>query len=152
VVVLVAAAIVITIVGWPADRRRRRGRPCEGVEAVRAQTDALAGNRADQRLRVRILHAARALRRWRWANDAARVTNNDMWGDRAGIGLVAALIVAGLLVVLVRAVADIGRPRARAPRRRGQGGDEHRPHLAAAGHGAGPRADRLRGRRPQTAT
>jgi hypothetical protein len=35
------------------------------------------------------------------------VTNNDMWGIALAIGLVAALIVAGLLAVLVRTVADI---------------------------------------------
>jgi hypothetical protein len=37
------------------------------------------------------------------------ITNNGMWGVALIIGLVAALIVAGLLVVLVRAVADIDR-------------------------------------------
>ena len=35
------------------------------------------------------------------------VTNNGMWGIALIIGLVAALIVAGLLVVLVRSVRDI---------------------------------------------
>jgi hypothetical protein len=35
------------------------------------------------------------------------VTNNDMWGIALAIGLVAALIVAGLLFVLARTVADI---------------------------------------------
>jgi predicted permease len=35
------------------------------------------------------------------------VTNNDMWTIALVIGLVAALIVAGLLYVLVRTVADI---------------------------------------------
>jgi hypothetical protein len=35
------------------------------------------------------------------------VTNNDMWTIALGIGLVAALIVAALLIVLVRTVADI---------------------------------------------
>jgi predicted permease len=35
------------------------------------------------------------------------VTNNDMWTIALVIGLVAALIVAGLLFVLVRTVADI---------------------------------------------
>jgi hypothetical protein len=37
------------------------------------------------------------------------VTNNDMWTIALVIGLVAALIVAGLLIVLVRAVTDIDR-------------------------------------------
>jgi len=35
------------------------------------------------------------------------ITNNGMWGVALIIGLLAALIVAGLLVVLVRAVTDI---------------------------------------------
>ena len=35
------------------------------------------------------------------------LTNNDMWTIALVIGLLAALIVAGLLVVLVRTVADI---------------------------------------------
>jgi hypothetical protein len=35
------------------------------------------------------------------------ITNNDTWGVALIIGLLAALIVAGLLVVLVRAVTDI---------------------------------------------
>jgi hypothetical protein len=35
------------------------------------------------------------------------VTNNDMWTIALVIGLVAALIVAGLLIVLVRAVQSI---------------------------------------------
>jgi hypothetical protein len=37
------------------------------------------------------------------------VTNNDMWTIALVIGLVAALIVAGLLIVLVRAVTGIDR-------------------------------------------
>ena len=35
------------------------------------------------------------------------ITNNGMWGVALVIGLVAALIVAGLLIFLVRAVTDI---------------------------------------------
>jgi hypothetical protein len=35
------------------------------------------------------------------------ITNNGMWGVALVIGLVAALIVAGLLVVLVRSVTEI---------------------------------------------
>jgi hypothetical protein len=35
------------------------------------------------------------------------ITNNDLWGVALVIGLVAALIVAGLLVVLVRSVTEI---------------------------------------------
>jgi ABC-type xylose transport system permease subunit len=35
------------------------------------------------------------------------ITNNGMWGVALIIGLLAALVVAGLLLVLVRAVAEI---------------------------------------------
>jgi predicted permease len=35
------------------------------------------------------------------------ITNNGMWGVALVIGLVAALVVAGLLLVLVRTVTDI---------------------------------------------
>jgi hypothetical protein len=38
---------------------------------------------------------------------ALAITNNGMWGVALVIGLVAALIVAGLLVVLVRSVTEI---------------------------------------------
>jgi predicted permease len=37
------------------------------------------------------------------------ITNNGMWGVALVVGLVAALLVAGLLLVLVRAVADVDR-------------------------------------------
>jgi predicted permease len=37
------------------------------------------------------------------------VSNNDMWTIALVVGLVAALVVAGLLAVLVRTVADIDR-------------------------------------------
>ena len=37
------------------------------------------------------------------------ITNNGMWGVALVIGLVAALIVAGLLAVLVRSVTEIDR-------------------------------------------
>ena len=63
VVVLVAAAIVITIV-MLAQRIAGQGRGAvEGVEVVRAQTDALSGIGRINDSGVRILHAARALRK-----------------------------------------------------------------------------------------
>jgi hypothetical protein len=37
----------------------------------------------------------------------AALTNHDVWGIALIIGLVAALIVAGLLIVLIRSVTDI---------------------------------------------
>ncbi len=39
----------------------------------------------------------------------AALTNHDVWGIALIIGLVAALIVAGLLIVLIRSVTDIDR-------------------------------------------
>ena len=63
VVVLVAAAIVITIVAL-AQRIAKQARvSVEGVEVVRAQTDALEGIGRINDSGVRILHAARALRK-----------------------------------------------------------------------------------------
>ncbi len=43
----------------------------------------------------------------------AELTNHDVWGIALVIGLVAALIVAGLLVVLIRSVIDIDRSAAK---------------------------------------
>ena len=64
VVILVAAAIVITIVRAGAPDRRSRPRPpCGAVEVVREQTDALDGIAQINDSGVRILHSARALRK-----------------------------------------------------------------------------------------
>jgi hypothetical protein len=63
VVVLVAAAIVITIVMLARRIAAQASGAVEGVEAVRAQTDALAGIGQINDSGVRILHAARALRK-----------------------------------------------------------------------------------------
>jgi hypothetical protein len=63
VVVLVAAAIVIAIVRLAA-RIAAQARTAEGaVEVVRAQTDGLDGVARINDSGVRILHAARALRK-----------------------------------------------------------------------------------------
>jgi hypothetical protein len=63
VVVIVAAAIVITIVVL-ANRIATQARGAvEGVERVRAQTDALSGVGRINNSGVRILHSARALRK-----------------------------------------------------------------------------------------
>jgi hypothetical protein len=63
VVVLVAAAIVITIVVL-ADRIAKQARTAvAGVEKVEQQTDALSGIARINDSGVRILHAARALRK-----------------------------------------------------------------------------------------
>jgi hypothetical protein len=63
VVVLVAAAIVITIVALANRIAGQASGAVEGVEVVRAQTDALDGNSRINDSGVRILHAARALRK-----------------------------------------------------------------------------------------
>ena len=63
VVVLVAAAIVITIVTLAQRIAGQARTSVEGVEVVRAQTDALEGIARINDSGVRILHAARALRK-----------------------------------------------------------------------------------------
>ena len=63
VVVLVAAAIVITIVALARRIAAQARTSVQGVEAVRAQTDALEGIGRINDSGVRILHSARALRK-----------------------------------------------------------------------------------------
>jgi uncharacterized membrane protein len=63
VVILVAAAIVITIVALAMRIAKQARTALEGVEVVRAQTDALAGIGRINDSGIRILHAARALRK-----------------------------------------------------------------------------------------
>jgi hypothetical protein len=63
VVVIVAAAIVITIVGLAMRIAKQASGAVQGVEVVRAQTDALSGVGQINDSGVRILHSARALRK-----------------------------------------------------------------------------------------
>jgi uncharacterized membrane protein len=63
VVVLVAAAIVITIVALAQRVAGQARAAVHGVEVVRSQTDALEGIARVNDSGVRILHAARALRK-----------------------------------------------------------------------------------------
>jgi hypothetical protein len=63
VVIAVAAAIVITIVMLARRISEQAGTAEEGVEAVRRQTVELAGIERINDSGVRILHAARALRK-----------------------------------------------------------------------------------------
>ena len=63
VVVIVAAAIVITIVALATRIAKQASGAVEGVEVVRAQTDALSGIGQINDSGVRILHSARALRK-----------------------------------------------------------------------------------------
>jgi hypothetical protein len=63
VVVLVAATIVVTIVMLARRIAEQASGAVEGVQVVRAQTDALAGIERINDSGVRILHAARALRK-----------------------------------------------------------------------------------------
>ena len=63
VVIAIAAAIVITIVLLARRIERQARTAVDGVELVRAQTDALAGIGQINDSGVRILHSARALRK-----------------------------------------------------------------------------------------
>ena len=63
VVIVVAAAIVITIVALAMRIAKQATTAEEGVEVVRAQTDELDGIARINDSGVRILHAARALRK-----------------------------------------------------------------------------------------
>jgi uncharacterized membrane protein len=63
VVVLVAAAIVITIVALARRIAGQASGAVDGVDVVRRQTDALEGIGRINDSGVRILHAARALRK-----------------------------------------------------------------------------------------
>ena len=63
VVVLVAAAIVIAIVALARRIAAQAAAAVQGVDAVRAQTDALDGIARINDSGVRILHSARALRK-----------------------------------------------------------------------------------------
>jgi hypothetical protein len=63
VVIAVAAAIVIAVVLLARRIAAQARGAVEGVEVVRTQTDALAGIEQINDSGVRILHAARALRK-----------------------------------------------------------------------------------------
>jgi hypothetical protein len=63
VVILVAAAIVITVVTLARRIAAQARGAVEGVEVVRAQTDELAGIERINDSGVRILHSARAVRK-----------------------------------------------------------------------------------------
>jgi hypothetical protein len=63
VVILVAAAIVITIVQLAGRIARQAATAVQAVDVVRAQTDELGGIARINDSGVRILHAARALRK-----------------------------------------------------------------------------------------
>ena len=63
VVVVVAAAIIITIVRLAARIAQQASTAVGGVETVRRHTDALSGVGRINDSGVRILHAARALRK-----------------------------------------------------------------------------------------
>jgi uncharacterized membrane protein len=63
VVILIAAAIVITIVALAQRIAKQAQTAVGGVDAVRAQTDGLEGIGRINDSGVRILHSARALRK-----------------------------------------------------------------------------------------
>ena len=162
VVVLVAAAIVITIVVLGGDGSPSRpGRPSSGVEKVRAQTDELGGIARinDSGVQDPALGAGAAKGGGRKMTlSRRRAVQHGAWGIALMIGLVAALAVAGLLVVL-DPVRDrhrqVGRRAARRSRARSPANTANIPQLEATapvlgtdrGGGGGPgrlheRADR----------
>lgn len=63
VVILIAAAIVVTVVALALRIARQARAAVDGVEVVRVQTDALSGIGRINDSGVRILHSARALRK-----------------------------------------------------------------------------------------
>ena len=110
VVIAVAAAIVIVIV-LLAMRIARQARTAEqAVEVVRQQTTELAGIGQINDSGVRILHAARALRKVAVGKViVAAISADNYWWIALTIGLVAALVVAALLALLIQAVVSIDR-------------------------------------------
>ena len=108
VVVLVAAAIVITIVLLARRIDAQAKTAVAGLEQVREQTDRAGRGGADQRLR-----GADPALRSRAAEGGGRevigiaLTNHGAWGIALIIGVVAALAVAALLLVLIRTTTSI---------------------------------------------
>ena len=115
IVVIVAAAIVITIVKClhPKNLRLKlEPRSVGGREGARADRHAFDGVGRINDSGIRILHSARALRKvavGKMTLTIASLSNHGAWGIALIIGLVAALAVAALLVLLIRAVDDIER-------------------------------------------
>ena len=142
VVVAVAAAIVITIVILAKRIAGQAGPRSQGVDKVRAADRRARRDRPDQRLRGEdpALRAGAAKGGGRQMTAFATLSNHGAWAIALVIGLVAALVVAGLLVVLVTTVDDIDKSVDGAARRRGQGRRQHRQHPAARGDRARARA------------
>ena len=98
VVIAVAAAIVIVIVALARRIAGQARGAVEGVEVVRAQTSRARGDFEDQRL-----WGADPALGARTAKGGGRemslaVSGNALWAVSLGIGLVAALVVAVLLL------------------------------------------------------
>ena len=93
-VILIAAAIVITIVRLAQRIATQAAGAVEGVEVVREQTVAAQRHRPDQRLR----RAHPALRARPAKGGGGQMSNDDAWTLALIIGLVAALIVTVLLL------------------------------------------------------
>ena len=110
VVIAVAAVIVIVIVLLAARIAKQAKTAEQAVGVVREQTDGLAGIAQINDSGVRILHAARALRKVAVGKmTLAAISSNTYWVIALIIGLGAALVVAILLFLLMRAVASIER-------------------------------------------
>ena len=110
VVIAVAAVIVIVIVALARRIAGQARTAVQGVDVVREQTDGLdgVGRINDSGAEDPALGPRPAKGGGRQMTLIA-VSGNTLWAVSLGIGLVAALVVAALLLVLVRAVDDIDR-------------------------------------------
>ena len=111
VVIAIAAVIVITIVRLATKIAGQAEGAVAGVTQVREQTDALSGIPRINDYRRAVLHSARALRKVAVGKSTATasISAHTLWGISLIIGLVAALVVAGLLAALINAATRIDR-------------------------------------------
>ena len=109
VVIAVAAVIVILIVALAMRISTQAKTAEEAVEVLRRQTTELGGIGRINDSGVRILHAARAVRKAAVGSDARRGVGHTYWAIALAIGLAAALVVAALLALLLLHVGRIQR-------------------------------------------
>ena len=149
VVIAVAAVIVIAIVMLARRIAGQARGAVEGVEVVRAQTDELAGIARINDSGVQDpAFRARPSKGGGGQMTTLAVSDNGLWAVSLGIGLVAALVVAFLLIVLVRTVDDIDRSVGGLLEVAGKVAGNTAQHPTARGDRARARADRGRGRGP----
>ena len=107
VVIAVAAAIVITIVLLARKIAEQAKTAEQAVEVVRQQTDRAGRDRSDQRLRRPDPACGQGAPEGGGRKMIVAMTSHDYWWTALVIGLVAALVVAGLLALLIQYVVSI---------------------------------------------